>query len=294
MPPEDAKNSDSSPAFDPLRAISAFGRDHWPPLLAVLTASAFTGGLAYFHGFLGRLGFDGLVQGLSVTTILAYGALAATIAFTGQLVLTALVLPCVYVFARRAASGTAPTWITTVERKLRVAAPIAAVFVIAFVIAIPWQWLVPQLARILSLWYPWSLWIVAAFTIIAYVVALLGLRGRYFAIFIVAVLIVSVPGITLSVGEQNADWLQRDPDAFSRVLLWENETQSTPAGYVLVHQEDDRLYLLLIQEYIDPDTNETRKLYRATTRSMDSLYRIEFIPAGVEEGRFRLESGSRP
>jgi hypothetical protein len=87
--------------------------------------------------------------------------------------------------------------------------------------------------------------------------------------------------------------LIKRPDAYDRVLVWTNETQTVPAGYVLVHQDDDRLYLLLLTNVTDPQTKANKTIPIATALDVSKVARVEFVPANVmvEWSRFENATG---
>jgi hypothetical protein len=107
-------------------------------------------------------------------------------------------------------------------------------------------------------------------------------------VFAVATLLVGLPGVTFTVGTSTAQRIVADPDAFTRVLVWP-EANSTPTGYVLAHQDGERLYLVLLTTHFDVGTNSTIKYHTASTALLTDFARVEFIPAGIEIERFRLE-----
>lgn len=268
------------------RAVAIALRDYWPPLLTALTVVILLSGFSYFHGYLGGLGFAGVAPSLPPTTYLLYGGVAALLALAFHGVMVGLLWG---VLVRLASDAAIQPRLAGLERATRDIAPGAAILVTVLVGLVAWQWMHPVLGNVLVRWYPYSLWAFGVVVASLYAVALVGLRGAWRAAFIMVILLVGVPSLTFGVGASTAERLVGDPDAFPRVLAWENASDG-PTGYVLAHQEGERLYLVLLGIHVEGEgTARTTKYTRATTALLTDFERVDFIPAGVTIERFRLQ-----
>lgn len=270
--------------------VLTFVKDHWLPITGLLTITAYLAGMAYFHAFLGAFGFGQTVYSLDPITILAYGGLTAVLAIGAQGLILAGLIPLSISIGQRTRGTRAVKTLDAINRGVKHFGPYGAAVTIIIALATPWQWLVPGLLTVFVKFGKTGIILLASLFVLCYAIALAGLRGRAFAVFIVTLLLSSAPGMTYLLGTQTADRLAHDPDAFPRVLIWWNETQERPTGYVLVHQDADRLYLLLIRPYVDPTDGIEKKLYTSTTASIDDVYRVEFFGAGTEIERIHREA----